>query len=109
MPPSSIPDIKILKPAKTTNVNLSLRYYVLLNKDSKQWRLYKGEPKELHFEWYLVRVDQFENRMFIKKVGEGPFIDLSIPGEPQFYQLYVEAIRGDEVKVVNSTLNTPLK
>ena len=106
---SSIPDIKILKPAKTTNVNLSLRYHVMLNNENTQWRLYKGEPKELHFEWYLVRTDQYKNRMFIKKVGEGPFIDLSIPGEPQFYQLYVEAILGDEVKVVNSTLNTPLE
>ena len=107
--PSPIPDIKILKPAKTTNANLSLRYHVMLNKDSTQWRLYKEESKELHFEWYLVRLDQFKNRMFIKKVGEGPFIDLSIPGEPQFYQLYVEAILGDNVKVVNSTLNTPLQ
>jgi hypothetical protein len=109
MPPSTIPDIKILKPAQSTREYFRLRYHVLLNKDSTQWRLYKGEPKELHFEWYLVRTDQYENRMFIKKVGEGPFIDLSIPGEPQFYQLYVEAILGDEVKVVNSTLNTPLK
>lgn len=81
----------------------------MLNKDSTQWRLYNGEPKELHFEWYLVRLDQFKNRMFIKKVGEGPFIDLPIPGEPQLYQLYAEAILGDDVKVVNSTLNTPLR
>jgi len=106
---SPIPDIKILKPAQSTREYYRLRYHVLLNKDSTQWRLYKGEPKELHFEWYLVRTDQYQNRMFIQKVGDGPFIDLAIPGEPQFYQLYVEAILGNEVKVVNSTLNTPLE
>lgn len=109
MPASLIPDIKILKPAKATYTKSTLRYHVLLSKDSTQWRLYKEEPQKLHFEWYLVRTDQYGNRMFINKVGEGAFIDLSIPHEPQFYQLYVEAILGEEVKITNAVLNILLE
>jgi len=65
--------------------------------------------KGIRFEWYLVRIDQYGNTMFIKKAGEGASLNLPIPLEPQYYQLYVEAILGDDIKVVYSTLNTPLE
>ncbi len=106
--PSPIPDIKILKPAKTTRENTKLLYHLMFRKDNTQWRLYNEDVKGIRFEWYLVRVDQYGNTMFIKKAGEGASIALQIPNEPQYYMLYVEAVMGDDVKVANSTLNTPL-
>jgi hypothetical protein len=106
---SPIPDIKILKPAKTTRENISLSYNIMLRSNSARWRLYKDNIPGLHFEWYLVRVDQYGNTMFIKKAGEGSSITLPIPNEPQYYELYVEAVLGNEVKMARSTLNTPLE
>jgi hypothetical protein len=43
-----------------------------------------------------------------KKAGEGPSLDFFIPREPQYYKLTLEAIMGDQVKVLYTTLNTPL-
>jgi hypothetical protein len=109
IPVSSIPDINILKPLKTTKEKETLTYQVMLRDDSTQWRLYSNKYSDIHFEWYLVRVDQYGTTMFIKKAGKGPFIYLPIPTEPQYYELYVEAVKGNSVKMVRSTLNTPLE
>ncbi|MBL0359133.1 MAG: glycosyltransferase [Chitinophagaceae bacterium] len=106
---SPIPDIKILRPAKTTRENISLSYNVMIRKDSTQWSLFKEQIQGLHFEWYLVRVDQYGNTMFIKKAGEGSSITLPIPKEPQYYELIVEAVLGKDIRVARSTLNTPLE
>lgn len=105
---SSIPDIRILKPAQLTTVNDKLTYHVIYKK-SNSWELYHNEEMNIHFEWYLVRVDQYGNTMFITQVGTKPFIELSIPANPQYYRLYVEAISGNDVKMTNTTLNTPLE
>jgi len=106
---SPVPDIKILRPAKTTRENISLSYNVMFRQDSTQWKLYKNQLKDLHIEWYLVRVDQYGNTMFIKKAGSGSSITLPIPAEPQYYELYVEAVLGKDIKVARATLNTPLE
>ena len=106
---SPVPDIKILRPAKTTRENISLSYNVMFRKDSTQWSLYKNQVKDLHIEWYLVRVDQYGNTMFIKQVGTGSSINLPIPPEPKYYELYAEAVLGKDVKVARTTLNTPLE
>lgn len=103
-----IPAIKILKPLQTTNVNASLLYSVLLSQDSTQWKFYSDKYSDIRFEWSLVRVDQYGTTMFIKQVAYGPHVSLPIPDEPQYYMLYVEAIKGNEVRVATSTLNTPL-
>ena len=109
IPESPIPDIKILKPLKTTKENEMLTYYVMMRRDTTQWRLYNEKHGHINFEWYLVRVDQYGISMFIKKVGEGPYISLPIPAGPQYYELYVEAVVGKDVKMRKSTLNTPLE
>ena len=106
---SPIPDIKILKPLKTTREKATLTYNVMVRRDSTQWSLYNQKYMPLVFEWYLVRVDQYGITMFIKKVGEGPSISLPIPIGPQYYELYVEAVAGKDVKMRKSTLNTPLE
>ncbi len=109
MDESPVPDIKILKPLKTTREKQTLTYNVMVRRDTTQWRLYDDKYKHISFEWYLVRVDQYGITMFIKKVGEGPSISLPIPNGPQYYELYVEAVIGNDVKMRKSTLNTPLE
>jgi len=104
-----LPDIKILKPNKITTQNNKLRYHVLYKKNDVIWQRYNGEIKGLRFEWSLVTTDQYGNTKFIKEVGDGHSIELSIPIESQYYKLYVEAILGEEVKIANITLNTPLE
>ncbi len=109
LPESPVPDIKILKPLKTTKERETLTYHVMVRRDTTQWRLYNEKYTHIDFEWYLVRVDQYGITMFIKKVGEGPSISLPIPKGPQYYELYVEAVMGNDVRMRKSTLNTPLE
>ena len=106
---SPIPEIKILKPAKITNTNSLLTYRILYNNNNTLWKIYNGEVMGLHVEWYLVRTDQYGNTMFVKKLGNGSFVQLIIPLDPQYYQLYAEAVLGDDVKMISSNLNTKLQ
>ncbi len=106
--PSPIPDIRILRPAQITTINDKLEYRIIYKKNNS-WQLYNYDEKNMRFEWYLVRLDQYGNTMFIKQVGNAPYMELSIPTAPQYYKLYVEAILGNDVKVANTTLNTPLE
>ena len=107
--PSPIPDIRILKPARNTKKNTQLAYHVMYRQNKSMWRIYQDDVKDINFEWYMVRIDQYGNTMFIKKVGEGATLNLTMPNDPQYYQLYVEAIIGGNVKMASSTLNTPLE
>ena len=105
-----IPDVKILKPAKTTRENTELKYQVMYRQDTTQWKLYDKKIKDVWFEWYLVRVDQYNNTMFIKKAGEGSTLTLTVPKEPQYYRLLLEAVLSNsDCKVSMTTLNTPLE
>jgi cellulose synthase (UDP-forming) len=106
---SPIPKIKILKPAQLTQPNRKLTYHALYKKENSNWQLFNDDEKNILFEWYLVKLDQYGNTMFIKKVGKGPYIELSIPKEPEYYKLYIEAVLGEDVKMTNTTLNTPLE
>ncbi len=71
LPASPVPDIRILKPAKTTWEERTLTYHVLYRKTSSLWRVFEEKEKAIRFEWYLVRVDQYGNTMFIKKPERG--------------------------------------
>ena len=103
-----IPVIKILRPLQSTLVDAKLTYGILLRPDSTHWDIYGSKYNDLRFEWYLVRVDQYGTTMFIKKIAQGPYIQLTIPDEPKYYELYVEAIKDGNVRTTRATLNTPL-
>jgi cellulose synthase (UDP-forming) len=103
-----LPEIRILKPAQLTFANDKLVYHVIYkDKNSNIWSLFNDDEKNIKFEWYLVRVDQYGNTMFMNQVGNQQYVELKIPPNPQYYKLFVEAISGDDVKMVNTTLNTP--
>lgn len=105
---SPVPDIKILRPSVFTKTGLPVQYNIMYREDTSQWKLYRNQQPDLLFEWYLIRVDRYGNTMFIKKAGEGSSITLPIPEEPMFYRLMVEAVKGNDVKMAGTTLNTPL-
>jgi cellulose synthase (UDP-forming) len=105
---SPVPEIRILRPEELTVYNEKLVYYAIY-KSGNSWKLYDYYNEKIHFEWYLVRLDQYGKTMFISKVGKGPYIELSIPRNPQYYNLYLEAVLGDNVKVAHTTLNTPFE
>jgi len=105
---SPVPEIRILRSKGFTIYNRKLFYYAIY-KSGNLWQLYNYNEKKIHFEWYLVRLDQYGNTMFISRVGKGTSIELSIPRKPQYYNLYLEAILDDDVKVTHTTLNTPFE
>lgn len=107
---SPVPPIRILKPAQLAVANDKLLYHVVYkDKDSDLWKLITDGEKNIRFEWYLVRLDQYGNTMFMNKVGHNQYFELKIPSNPQYYKLYVEAISGEDVKIASTTLNTPLE
>ena len=108
-PGSAIPETKILRPLTVTKENTRLYYQVIYKKDNARWLPFSQDVAGIRFEWWLVRIDQYGNTMFIKKAGEGNSVKLFMPKGPNYYQLYVEAITGEEVKMVHASLNTPLE
>lgn len=103
---SPVPEVRILRSKGLAIYKHKLRYNAIY-KSGNLWRLYSQKEKKIHLEWYLVRSDQYGKTRFISKVGEGSYIDLSIPRKPQYYNLYLKAILGDDIKTAQTTLNTP--
>ena len=98
--------VKILKPA-TTLVEDNLVTYSLINLVNGEWKIMKKQD-DLKLIWQLVKKDQYGNTLDMKKLDEGPQLTLTIPHNPSRYRLYVYVIRGKEVKIIKSRLNTPL-
>jgi hypothetical protein len=108
--PSPIPEIRILKPAELAVADYKMLYHLMYKKEnSDTWKLFNDGEKNIRFEWYLVRLDQYGKTMFMNQVGQKQYFELKIPPNPQYYKLYVEAISGDDVKMASTTLNTPLE
>ncbi len=103
----NLPEIKILRPAKTTFAGNLLVYHVLVE-DKNGWRFPSATENDLRFEWYLVKTDEGGDAIYLKHLGSGADIELQIPEQPEYYRLYVQVVKGNSVNGVQSTLNTPL-
>lgn len=104
-----IPDtshIHILRPARTTYPGNRLTYQALVYHHN-EWKT-ADNNSPLKFEWYLVKTDHYGNSIFLKKLGTGASVTISIPENPDRYRLYLEAVKDDHVATVQSMLNTPL-
>jgi cellulose synthase (UDP-forming) len=106
---SSIPAFSILRPASNTTVNKTLTYSAIVNQQDGNWQLWKNKNSPIKLAWYLVRTNQSDNTMFIKKIGTGSSITFAIPGKPMYYRLYLSAALGDDVFSTQTTLHTPLE
>jgi len=106
-PVPEMPEIRILKPATTLIEKNTVTYY-LLNPVNGEWKLLRNEEAALKFTWWLVREDDFGNTLDMKQLGEGAQINVRVPRNPSNYKLYVYIMDGERVKIIKSTLNTPL-
>ncbi|SKD09783.1 Glycosyltransferase, catalytic subunit of cellulose synthase and poly-beta-1,6-N-acetylglucosamine synthase [Chitinophaga ginsengisegetis] len=102
----AIPRIHILRPARTTYPDDRLTYHALIY-NNNEWKP-AANNAGVKLEWYLVKTDGDGNNIFLRKLGKGAFITISIPENPEHYRLYLEAVKDDHVATVQSKLNTPL-
>jgi cellulose synthase (UDP-forming) len=98
--------MKILKPA-TTIIESGTATYHVMYEVNEGWKILT-DRSDLKFKWHLVKNDVYGNPVQMDKVGTGAEITLKIPAEPKRYQLYLYVIKGKQVQVIKSNLNTPL-
>lgn len=104
IPVPRLPEIRILRPARGTFPGDKLTYHALVRgKDG--WKL-AGNGQ---YEWYLVKTDAYGNDIYMKSLGVGTSTAISIPDRPQYYRLYLEAVKGNDVTGVQTILNTPFR
>lgn len=104
--PPRLPSVKILRAAKATYPGDRLTYYALTGKNG-QWA-FPGARSLLRFEWYLVKTDGWGHAIFMKHLGEGEKITVTIPSEPATYLLYLCGSKDGDVVTTQSILSTPL-
>lgn len=103
---STFPELQIMKPAVTLLGGYSATYQIL-SKNKNNWEI-RRHNDGMKFLWQLVKKDKYNNEIDRKELGEGIAIRFSIPDNPSNYDLYVHAIRGNQVKIIKTSLNTPL-
>lgn len=103
----ALPKVKILRPSRTTLPGSRLTYHALV-KDGSGWAFAGNMHTGLHYEWYLVKTDQYGHPIFIEKAGNGPSVTLSVPENALQYRLYLEAVKDSSVSTSLNTLHTPL-
>lgn len=106
---SSIPKIRILKPAVTVIPDEKLIYHALINKNGKWIIANKTHEREYTFTWQLVKLDEYGTGVFMKEIANGVALNLAIPKDPKTYHLYLAVSKADEVVTTKTTLHTPLK
>ena len=103
----TLPEIKILRTALPTVKGASLDYSAIVP-SGKGWHIASPEATGLQFEWYLVQEDALGTSIGMTPAGTGSRVTITIPPTPSLYKLYLYSIKGMDVKVVHTTLNTPL-
>ncbi len=58
----------------------------------------------IRFEWYMLRIDQYDSTMSVKIAGEGTSLELIIPAEQQYYNLSVKVVMDKKVKMVTAKM-----
>lgn len=109
LPGNMLPDVKILRPLAITLPGTALWYQVIYRKSADRWALFDEKEDRFQFEWYMVKTDQLGNTLFMKKIGTGPYVKVTIPEDPEHYLLFAEMVRDSSVRMVKASLNTPLE
>ena len=100
--------IKILNPAEPLFPGSESSYHAVVFKDG-QWQVASRIKTGYSFEWNLVKHDDFGNPLALKKVGEGPQINLKIPENYKNFDLMLIARKKSSDYVISkqSMLHTP--
>lgn len=104
--PLPIPRMKILKPA-TTIIESGTATYHVMYEVNEGWKILT-DRSGLKFKWHLVKNDIYGNPIQMDQIGTAAEITVKIPAENKRYQLYLYVIKGRQVQVIKSNLNTPL-
>ncbi|GAA4317284.1 hypothetical protein GCM10023115_42690 [Pontixanthobacter gangjinensis] len=102
---------RILKPAIPLLEGNKETFHALIYYNNN-WSFSKDVDYDgIQFEWSLIKTDEYGNDLALKKLGKGPFIRITIPGDYQNYKLLLSVIREDSNYVEQSftSLHTPLK
>ncbi len=102
-----LPAIKILRPARITYPETVLTYHALVY--NGQWNLGHSINYKLKFEWFLYKTDGWGNAIYMRPVGTGPDLDLTIPDSPELYRLYLVVSKDGYAVSAHASLNTPFK
>jgi cellulose synthase/poly-beta-1,6-N-acetylglucosamine synthase-like glycosyltransferase/beta-mannanase len=104
---NTLPEIKILRTAAATEKGADLTYSAIVP-SGKGWNIASPAATGLRFEWYLVQEDAIGTAIGITPAGSGPQITITMPSNPSLYKLYLYAVKGMDVNVAHTSLNTPL-
>jgi len=104
---ANLPQIKILRPASTTDAGAVLFYNALVYR-SGSWQLASSKLTDMDFEWRLLKIDAMGNVTDMTSVGHGVKLKLTIPVNAYSYRLQLTAVKGKNEVVAISTLNLPL-
>ncbi|WP_199236166.1 glycosyltransferase [Chitinophaga sp. S165] len=102
-----LPGIKILRPARITYAENVLTYHALVY--NGQWHLGNSINYKLTFEWFLYKTDGWGNAIYMRSIGTGPDLDLTIPESPELYRLYLVVSKDGYAVSAHAPLNTPFK
>jgi cellulose synthase (UDP-forming) len=102
-----LPEVKILRPAVATEKGAHLIYSAIVP-SGNGWHIASPEATGLRFEWYLVQEDAIGTSIGIIPAGTAPRVTITMPPDPSLYKLYLYSIKGMDVNVIHTSLNTPL-
>ena len=103
----AFPEIKVLRPAAVAEKDVYLAYTAIIP-SAMGWQVASPKATGLQFEWYLVQKDILGTPIGITPAGTGPRVTITIPAEPSQYEIYLYAVKGKNVDVVHTSLNTPI-
>ncbi|MBC6999396.1 glycosyltransferase [Cytophaga sp. FL35] len=102
----SMPDFKVVRPATPLFAG-EIADYHLVFKNGNNYQL-PNKDLGLKVEWQLVKKDQFGNHLAIKKIGEGPVSRLTLPRNPNNYEIMATVTDDNISSFFKCELNTPL-
>lgn len=101
-------DFRILKPSRLLYPGDTNTYHLVL-RDNDKWVDPQKNLYEDRFEWYLVKTDEYGNKLGLKELGKGLSKTIKIPAGHEFYELMVSYFVHDMVSSRITSLNTPLE
>jgi cellulose synthase (UDP-forming) len=101
-----LPAVKILRPAQITFPATTLTYHALVYSNG-QWHLGESINHQLEFEWFLYKTDGWGNAIYMRSIGTGPNVDVTVPDSPELYRLYLVVSKDGNAVNAHATLNTP--
>lgn len=104
-----VENFKILKPTNLLYEENKYEYKsIYYDSINNKWQ-FGYTLRNYTFEWFLLKRYENDKYSSIEKIGEGPFITVTIPKNYESYRLLLTVKNDSIISNTISTLNTPLK